>query len=56
MRVRMLAGLAAVAVGLCGAGLAHDEKAGMKAAVHPPDKLAWADGPPSLPAGAKLAR
>src|SRR3954447_22587508 len=32
-----------------------DHKDGMKAALHRPDELAWKEGPPSLPKGAKIA-
>jgi hypothetical protein len=33
----------------------HDPKAAMAAALHRPDGLTWKDGPPSLPAGARIA-
>ena len=33
----------------------HDEKAVMEASVYKSDDLKWKDGPPSLPAGAKIA-
>jgi quercetin dioxygenase-like cupin family protein len=33
----------------------HDTPGSMAAAIHRPDGLAWRDGPPSLPRGAKMA-
>jgi hypothetical protein len=47
----------AVAVALWSASQSagDDHKDDMKAAIHTPDKLAWKDGPPSLPKGAKIA-
>ena len=57
MRFKLLA-ISAFAMALSVAyGLqAHDEKKkAMEAALHRPDDLAWKDGPPSLPPGAKFA-
>jgi hypothetical protein len=36
-------------------GRAEHDKKEMEAAIHRPDGLTWKDGPPSLPAGAKIA-
>jgi hypothetical protein len=52
----MLAGAAAAVVGWAlTASADHEKKGAMSAAVHRPDGLAWKDGPPSLPPGAKIA-
>src|SRR5437870_4317814 len=39
---------------ISGSSAGHDDK-DMKASLHKPEDTKWQDGPPSLPAGAKLA-
>src|SRR5881394_1383715 len=51
-RVQMIAALAVLTLVVGSSGRGPDERG---AAIHAPDALDWADGPPSLPPGAQIA-